>query len=150
MNLKKLALVSFIIALLSLAGDQAIAREQHAEHGKRHGQEHGKEHGFGVTAFDKFHNILHPLQHEALPNKDYKTIRAKSTELVAAGRAIERLGTPKGVRQSRSYRAKLNKFSVALRRYRQDAAKGSDDQLHTSYVAVHDTFEELAHMLPRR
>lgn len=112
---------------------------------------HGGKHGLSVRQYDEFHDVLHPLQHEALPNKDFKLIRAKSALLESRGRAIVRLGVPRGTKQeSRTeFSSELKKFSKALTKYRRDARRGTDAQLEASYSAVHDSFELLAAMLPR-
>jgi hypothetical protein len=111
---------------------------------------HGK-HGFSVKQYEEFHHVLHPLQHEALPNKDFKVIRAKSALLNRHGRAIVRLGVPRGTSQENraEFVSELNKFSKALAKYRSDAKRGTDTQLEASYSAVHDSFEMLVAMLPR-
>jgi hypothetical protein len=112
---------------------------------------HGGKHGFSVRQYEDFHDVLHPLQHEALPNKDFKLIRAKSALLNRQGRAIVRLGIPRGTSQENraEFVNELNKFSKALAKYRSDAKRGTDAQLEASYVAVHDSFEMLVAMLPR-
>ena len=43
----------------------------------------------------------------------------------------------------------LTKFGEALAKFKTDARKGTNEQLKTSYSAVHDSFEMLAAMLPR-
>ena len=112
---------------------------------------HGSKHGLSVKQHEDFHEVLHHLQHEALPNKNFKEIRAKSGLLTRRGRAIVRLGIPRGTtREKRAEFAKeLKKFSKALAKYNADARRGTDAQLEASYSAVHDSFEMLAAMLPR-
>lgn len=110
------------------------------------------QHGFSVKQYEAFHDVLHPLEHEALPNKDFRRIRAKSAQLVNRGNAIVRLGVPRGTTRAErpEFRAGLSKFSQALVKFRAHARRGTDDQLKVSYSAVHDSFEMLASMLPRR
>ena len=110
----------------------------------------GEEHGFGVKQYDAFHDVLHPLQHEALPNRDFKTIRARAPELYKRGEAIIKVGVPAGVQNAAEFRKEMAAFKLALRRFRADARRQSDTQLEASYSLVHDTFETLAAMLPRR
>jgi hypothetical protein len=109
------------------------------------------QHGFSVKQYEDFHHVLHPLEHEALPKNDFKRIRSKSALLVARGRAIVRLGVPKGTSQEQKeeFVKGLDSFSKALTKFRADARRGTNDQLKTSYSAVHDSFEMLAAMLPR-
>lgn len=114
-------------------------------------QEHQGKHGFGFKQYDEFHDVLHPLQHEALPNKDFKTIRTKSALLIQRGRAVVKLGTPAKISADNraEFITELRKFSQALTKFRNDAKRGSDSQLEVSYSAVHDSFEMLAALLPR-
>jgi len=109
------------------------------------------QHGFSVKQYEEFHHVLHPLEHEALPNNDFKRIRTKSALLAARGRAIVRLGVPKGTsdEQKAEFAKGLKSFNKALTKFRADARRGTNDQLKTSYSAVHDQFEMLAGMLPR-
>lgn len=148
--MKRFAFISLLsAALVAALSSSALAQEQHSEMQKQ--DEHSTaKHSFGVAEFDRFHDILHPLQHEALPNNDFKLIREKATELLAAGHALANHGTPAGVKNSTDYKAGLKKFRAALKQYQKDVESGSDEQLRTSYTAVHDTFEELVDLLPRK
>lgn len=109
------------------------------------------EHEFSVKQYDEFHRVLHPLQHEALPKGDFPLIRAKSGELLKHGKAIVKLGVPRGTSAKNvgDFKKELSKFNKALTRFSTDVKTGTDDQLKTSYSAVHDSFEMLAGMLPR-
>ena len=159
MNRVVIRLVSFSLLLL-LSVTPSAAQESRQHHGARsetahgatkHGAEHeAKGHSFGVKEFDLFHDVLHPLQHEALPNNDFQTIRARSSELIAAGRAITRLATPRRMHKTAPYRKEMRTFRAALSRFGKDASAGTDEQLTESYTAVHDSFERLAVMLPRK
>jgi hypothetical protein len=114
----------------------------------------GKEidHGFSVKEYENFHDVLHPLEHEALPKNDFKTIRARAGELMTLGQAILKLGVPRGVdeKYAAEFKEGLGKFREALDKFKLDAEGGTDEQLKESYSAVHDSFEMLAAMLPRK
>ena len=114
-------------------------------------KDHGSKHGFSVKEYQDFHDVLHPLQHDALPNKNFKEIRARSALLIRRGRAIVRLGVPRGTSKKNraEFTSELRKFSKGLARFNADARRGTDTQLEASYNAVHDSFETLAAMLPR-
>jgi hypothetical protein len=109
------------------------------------------QHGFSVKEYEEFHDVLHPLEHEALPKKDYRRIRANAGELVKRGRAIVKVGVPPATSedQKQAFSQELKKFDDALRTFQIHAKKGTNDQLKTSYSSVHDSFEMLASMLPR-
>jgi hypothetical protein len=106
---------------------------------------------FGVKEYDDFHHVLHPLEHEALPKSDFATIRARAGELVKLGGAITKLGVPAGTKaESREeFKKELKKFKEALAKFRKASKSGTNDELKTTYSAVHDSFEMLAGMLPR-
>jgi hypothetical protein len=115
-----------------------------------HASPFGTDEHFSVKEYNEFHDVLHPLQHEALPNKDYKTIRARAGELTTLGDAIVKLGVPVGVKNNVEFEMELKNFIDALAKFKTDATNASDEKLEESYLAVHDSFEMLASMLPRK
>jgi hypothetical protein len=110
-----------------------------------------EKHGFSVKQYEEFHDVLRPLQHEALPKKDFRRIRAQSSLLVKRGKALVKLGVPQGTsdEHKEDFTKGLLKFNAALAKFKVDARKGTNKQLEASYSAVHDYFEMLAAMLPR-
>lgn len=107
---------------------------------------------FSVKEYNGFHDVLHPLEHEALPAKDFQRIRSNAKEFVKRGKAIVRVGVPKGTAETNAdeFRSELKKFKSALDRFSKDARRGTDAQLENSFSAVHDSFEMLVGMLPRK
>ena len=105
---------------------------------------------FSVKEYEDFHRVLHPLQHEALPKKDFQRIRARAGELTKLGKAITKLGVPRGTppESVAEFKKELKKFGKALVEFRADAKSGTDPQLEKSYSSVHDSFEMLAALLP--
>ena len=112
----------------------------------------GADEPFSVREYVDFHHVLHPLEHEALPAKDFQRIRSNSGELLRRGRGILRVGVPNGTNQKyvEDFRRELQKFARALDRLAEQSQSGSDEQVETSFSAVHDSFEMLAGMLPRK
>ena len=106
---------------------------------------------FGVKQYDDFHHVLHPLEHEAVSKNDFATIRARAGELVKLGEGITKLGVPAGTKpESREeFKKELKKFKEALAKFRKASKSGTNDELKTTFSAVHDSFEMLAGMLPR-
>lgn len=104
-----------------------------------------------VKEYEEFHDVLRPLQHEALPSKNYRQIRDQSSRLIKLGKKLVKLGVPPGTKEEHkdNFAKGLIKFNDALAKFKTDAKKGTDEQLATSYLAVHDTYEMLADMLPR-
>ena len=108
--------------------------------------------GFGIKEYDAFHDVLHPLEHEALPKGDFARIRSQAKELTKRGDAIVKLGVPSTIAAEKTehFKKGLDEFAKALVKFSADAESGTDADLKTSYSAVHDLFEDLAHMLPPR
>ena len=131
------ALIAFLSATAFLAPVRSTSAAQH---------------GFSVKEYEEFHNVLHPLEHDALPKKDFRRIRANAGELAKRGRAIVKVGVPHGTSedQKEEFTRELKKFSDALGKFQVHSRRGRNAQLKASYSAVHDSFEMLAGMLPRR
>ena len=68
------------------------------------------------------------------------------------GKAIVKVGMPAGTaeRYHEDFRKELKKFKTSLDKLSKDAKRGTDAQLESSFSAVHDSFEMLAGMLPRK
>jgi hypothetical protein len=107
---------------------------------------------FSVKEYNDFHDVLHPLEHEALPAKDFNRIRSNAAEFVKRGKALVKVGVPKGLAGANveEFRRELGKFKHALDSFKKDARAGTDAQLESSFSAVHDSFEMLVGMLPRK
>ena len=107
---------------------------------------------FSVKEYNVFHDLLHPLEHDALPAKDFQRIRSNSAELVRRGKAIVRVGVPAKTaeRYREDFAKELKKFKTSLEQLSKHAKRGADAQLEASFSAVHDSFEMLAGMLPRK
>jgi DNA-binding transcriptional MerR regulator len=110
------------------------------------------QHGFSIKEYEKFHDVLHPLEHDALPKKDYRRIRSQANLLVKRGNAIVKLGVPSGTSEDKKeeFAKELDSFRKALATFKKDARTGTNSRLKTSYSAVHDSFEMVAALLPRR
>jgi hypothetical protein len=107
------------------------------------------QHRFRIKEYELFHDVLEPLQHEALPQSDFRRIRSMANELVSRGKAIVKLGVPEAPKSNRREFAKaLRKFDKALAKLKTRARKGSDTKLKKSFSAVHDSFEKLADLVP--
>jgi hypothetical protein len=133
---RKLSLGILFLWLASTASTVAAGAAQH----------------FSVKEYDEFHDVLHPLEHEALPAKDFARIRTNAAEFVKRGKALVRVGVPKNTAPDnvQAFPDELKKFKSALDKFKKDARDGTDSQLETSFSAVHDSFEMLVGMLPRK
>lgn len=106
------------------------------------------QHGFRIKEYELFHDVLEPMQHEALPQGDFARIRSMANELVTRGRAIVKLGVPTAPKaELRKFIAARRRFDLALVRFKADAQRNNDTKLKKSFTAVHDSFEELADLV---
>src|SRR5688572_23871310 len=73
---------------------------------------------FSVREYNVFHDLLHPLEHEAVSAKDFQRIRSNAADLVRRGEAIVRVGVPRGTaeRYREDFRKEMKKFKNALGR----------------------------------
>jgi hypothetical protein len=144
LSLKLLRLLSFFTAVVLLCS--SLASMSVAGTSNRPASD------FGVKQYDDFHDVLHPLEHEALPQKDFARIRSNARELVKRGRAIVKLGVPRGTATNNTaeFRKELKKFNAALAKFSKDARNGTDGKLEAAFSSVHDSFEMLVGMLPRK
>ncbi len=149
--MKRSTVFPLLICCALLSPASLAAQQGHGSHTSSALHQHGgaQHHAFGIQAFNRFHDVLHPLEHDALPKGDFKTIRARAAELVNLGRPITKMAVPRGATDATMFKNKQKEFAKALANFRRDARSGTDEQLKTSYSAVHDSFEELAGMLPR-
>lgn len=146
--------LSFVLALMlstSIVHTVAAQERQQSSGARASSEEH---HGsMGDADFDAFHDRLHPLQHDALPQNDFARIRRDARDLVLAGRRITRRDAPAAL-TSDSDVAKFcdeqARFADALKRFDRAAQRNDDRELKRSFSAVHDTFEELAYLVRRR
>ena len=129
------ALLCSSLTLLAFAGSSGRSSEE-----------------FSVKQYSDFHDLLHPLQHEALPQKDFARFRSNATKLVRRGQAIVRVGAPRGTAKDKiaEFRKELRKFDAALKTFRKAARNGTDAEVEASFSSVHDSFEMLVGMLPRK
>jgi hypothetical protein len=126
-------LLLLTVCILTLAAPKA-ATNVAVQHG-----------GFGIKEYELFHDVLSPLQHEALPKGDFRRIRSMANELVTRGRAIVKLAVPEAPKtERRKFTNARRKFNLALARFKADAKRNNDTKLKKSFTAVHDSFEELA------
>ncbi len=102
------------------------------------------QHHFSFKEYEEFHDVLHPLEHEALPNKDYARIRSQANELVRRGNAIVKRGVPQNSPVRAEMKRELKKFRRALSKFAAAARSTDNARLSTTYSAVHDSFEQLA------
>jgi hypothetical protein len=101
-----------------------------------------------LKELEDFHHQLHPLVHEAYPNKNYAAMRTAMPELLNAGKKVEKAKLPK---EFSSHRNEFTKHSRTLVKQLQALVKKSktltEEQYGEKFMEMHETFEALANLL---
>jgi hypothetical protein len=107
-----------------------------------------KLHEFALKELDIFHDALHPLVHEALPNNDYTTIRAGLQDLLTKAKAIEKARLPRKFASRRKEFQKQSKLLVSqLADMNEVKNKIDGDTLGKKFNDMHETFETLVELV---
>ena len=101
-----------------------------------------------VPEVDQFHKLLHPLVHDALPNKDYTTIREALPELIESATTMSKVQLPDDLAsQQKKYAKEAKKMLKQLRDMERRKSKFSDEALDKRFRAMHETFEKIMLMV---
>ncbi len=97
-----------------------------------------------VAEVDDFHKVLHPLVHEAYPNKDFNAIRAGIPDLLAAANTMAKAVLPSDLApKQKEYKNEVRRLVKQLKEMDKKKGKLSDDELGKKFMAMHDTFEKI-------
>ncbi|MBM2840245.1 MAG: hypothetical protein HW412_773 [Bacteroidetes bacterium] len=132
--------------LLALAVSITASFSQEKEEAKA---EHKKgEHGLALKELTAFHDILHPLVHEALPNSDFATIRKGIDELLEKAMVIQQAKLPKKLLgRSKEFKKKAAELAKELQEMSETKDKVDDATIEKQFNEMHDTFESLAEII---
>jgi hypothetical protein len=109
-----------------------------------------KGHAFALKELDTFHDQLHPLVHDALPAKDFATVRAALDGLHAKSIAIQKAKLPKKLASHRKDFQKQSKMLVTqLSELAKNKETMDDGTLEKKFDEMHETFEQLVQLLSR-
>ncbi len=110
-----------------------------------------QDHSFPTPEMKAFHDVMHPLVHEALPAKDAARIRAAAGDLDAGRSAILRGGTGSATGKAKLEVVKrLEAFNSSVTKLVQASkGTGTDADVLTSLDAVHTAFEALVAGWPK-
>ncbi len=101
-----------------------------------------------VTEVDQFHELLHPLVHDALPNKDYAAIRDALPQLIESATTMSKAQlTDDLVSKQKKYTKEAKKLLKQLKDMERRKSKFSDEALDKRFRAMHDTFERIVQMV---
>jgi hypothetical protein len=106
------------------------------------------EHHFAIKELDSFHDVLHPLVHDALPEKDYEAIRSQLDKLLEYATAIDEASLPEEYAPKNKEFKNLSKLLVSqINELQQLGEKSNEETFEAKFEEMHETFETLAHML---
>ena len=130
-----------LIAILFILPSASFSQE----HGKA-GHEMEKE-KLTVKEVHDFHELLHPLVHEAYPAKDFKKIRTAIPDLLTSAKTIRNAELPKGLTGKTKFRQTAEKLYKELSSLNRKKDMMSDDVFGERFMKMHDTFEKIMDML---
>ncbi len=101
----------------------------------------------GVKELNAFHVLLHPLVHDAMPNKDYATVKDALPKLIESAQTLLKAQLPKTIGpKKKTFRTETKKLLTQLTQLNRKKAELSDEQFEKNFAAMHETFEELMQM----
>ncbi len=104
----------------------------------------GNEETFKVPELKAMHEVIHPMWHDAYPNKDVKTLKNLYPEIEKHFRALQKVTFPANM-EDKAHRWKmgLTKMEKVLEAYQQAIQNNQDDALLAAAKDLHDAFEYL-------
>ena len=99
-----------------------------------------------VKELDAFHELLHPLVHEAYPNKDFSTIRKAIPDLIAAAKKLKNASLPKELK-TKEFKKNSSKLLKELTALNKKKDKLTDEEFGKKFMEMHDTFESVMELM---
>jgi len=101
-----------------------------------------------VSAMEKFHTLLRPLQHQAVPNNDIRAIQTNAGKLQTLAGQIQDASLPESLKE---YRQKIEKLTGELfeasKALNAESDTLSDEKILAKFATVHDHYEALAEVI---
>ena len=145
--MKSLTIILGVLLVSMATFAQEVKQDMQPESKHDMKQEH-KGHDFALKELDEFHDLLHPLVHDAYENGDFETIRAGLGDLVPKAVAIEKVKLPKKYDSRKKEFQKQAKLLVSqVKDLAQIKDKVDDEILGSKFDEMHETFEHLAGLL---
>ena len=109
-------------------------------------QEHMQVGGF--KELRAFHDVLHPLVHESLPDNDFTTIKKSLDTLLTRATALQKGKLPKELAvRKEEFDRKSGELVMLLKEMVAMKDTVHDAMLEKQFNAMHETFEELAGLM---
>ncbi len=101
-----------------------------------------------MAALKDFHKVLHPLQHEAVPNENAQAIRDSLDHLLALGDSVFIAPVPESWQDIADTLNTLRKRFKSMGEALKETAKGQDDKaVLDAFEKYHDSFAAIMHTL---
>lgn len=102
----------------------------------------GEGHVFAIPEMDHFHEVLHPLVHDAMPEKQYDVVRGKLDELFTQAKAIRKSKLPAEMAPvKKEFRRSAERLVDQIRKLRKTSDNAKFEAL---FHEMHMTFEGMA------
>ena len=103
--------------------------------------------GTSVKELDAFHELLHPLVHDAYPKKDFETIKKGVPDLITSATVLTGVSLPKELSAKKStFKKDAKKLVKQLKDLDKKGKALSDKEYGKKFMEMHDTFEKLMDM----
>lgn len=137
-SLRIFSTLIFVCCFMNLYAQEKVSTSEHSKKTK----------SIVVKELDEFHELLHPLVHEAMPNKDFAAVRKALLGLVDAANAMKKAKLPKGLTAKKdSYKKESGKLVREIIELNKMKDKFSDKKLENKFMEMHDTFENIMGMV---
>ena len=96
---------------------------------------------------DAFHELLHPLVHEAYPAKDFAAIKKGIPGLIKSAAALKTAALPKELSAKKTvFNKTAKKLLQQLNQLDKKKETWKDKEYGEKFMAMHDTFEKMIDM----
>jgi len=98
-----------------------------------------------MTAMEKFHTVLRPLQHQAVPNNDVETIKSQTSKLYSMAEQVANATIPEDLREQGDAIHQHQQDLVGRVRELQNQLKnGTDEDILNAFSDIHTQYENFA------
>jgi hypothetical protein len=100
-----------------------------------------------VKELDDFHTLLHPLVHDAYPNKDFASIKKALPGLIESATTLKNASLPKELSAKKnSFKKEAKKLLKQLTDLKKKQESLADETFGKKFMEMHDTFEKMMDM----
>jgi len=98
-----------------------------------------------MTAMEKFHTVLRPLQHQAVPNNDVEAIKSQAPHLHNLAEQVANSTVPEDLKeQSDAIHQHQQDLVRRVRELQNQVESGSDEDILNAFSDIHTQYENFA------